>query len=58
MAVIKVLPSSKEMLRLKHPAGMKFVDLTTPVEWPADQYTYRRLREGAVKEVEPPKSEE
>jgi hypothetical protein len=37
---------------LKHPgAQMQFVDLNTPVEWPLDQFTTRRLAQGDIKRV-------
>ena len=54
--VIRVYPAS-EMMRKKlaHPTGIKFRDsLAAGVDWPADSFTYRRLREGAVLETPPP----
>jgi hypothetical protein len=50
--MLKVLPVSEEMLKhLKHPSGMKFTTMDTPVEWPNDQFTMRRVIEGVIKVV-------
>lgn len=49
MTVIRVLPSTEDMLKhLKHPSGVKFTDMNRPVDWPADGFTTRRIRDGDV----------
>ena len=49
MAMIKVLPATQDMLtHLKHPSGVKFTDMKRPVDWPADAFTTRRIRDGDV----------
>ena len=49
MAMIRVLPASQDMLKhLKHPSGVKFTDMKRPVDWPADGFTTRRIRDGDV----------
>jgi hypothetical protein len=51
--MIKVLPSNQDMMKhLKHPTGVRFTSMNTPVEWPSDQFTMRRLLEGSIKEAE------
>jgi hypothetical protein len=51
--MIKVLPANEDMLKhLKHPTGIKFTAMDMPVEWPDDQFTFRRIRDGDVKVVE------
>lgn len=51
--MIRVLPSNMDMMKhLKHPSGVKFTSMDIPVSWPADQFTFRRLAEGSIKQVE------
>lgn len=50
MAVL-ILPTSEKMVRhLRHPDkdARTFVDIKTPIEWPLDQFTIRRLRDGDI----------
>jgi len=48
--VMRVLPATVEMMaHLYHPiTKMKFLDMDTPVEWPSDQFTMRRLVDGSI----------
>ena len=49
MAMIRVLPANQDMLKhLKHPSGIKFTDMKRAVDWPADGFTTRRVRDGDV----------
>ncbi len=51
--MIRVLPATPEMCKhLKHPNGIGFIDMTTPREWPADQFTFRLLAEGAIRRAD------
>jgi hypothetical protein len=55
MAVL-ILPANEDMVRyLTHPdkGARKFVDMVTPIEWPLDQFTIRRLRDGDIVRAEP-----
>ena len=46
---VRVTAASDEMRRaLKHPSGIKFPEGGGSVEWPFDQFTRRRIKEGAV----------
>jgi len=52
--MILVLPANPDMLMyLRHPnkGVRRFVNMTTPVEWPLDQFTIRRLRDGDITKV-------
>ena len=56
--MIRVLPANETMMKvIKHPGARAFVNMTTPIEWPLDQFTIRRLQEGAIVHVgaRPPK---
>jgi hypothetical protein len=47
--LVKVVPASDSMRRmLKHPDAATQFGKTGGVEWPMDQFTQRRLREGAI----------
>lgn len=48
--MIKVWATSEEAVAmLSHPAcPTRFVDINTPVEWPNDQFTFRRLTDGDI----------
>ena len=49
---VRVEPVNEEIRRaIKHPSGMAFRPEGS-VEWPNDQFTQRRLREGVIKIVE------
>ena len=49
---IMVEPADDNMRKLlKHPRGIKFRS-EGPIEWPDDQFTHRRIRDGSVKVVE------
>ena len=51
---IRVEPRDDDMRRLlKHPSGIRFRPEGS-VEWPDDQFTQRRIRDGSVKVVESP----
>jgi hypothetical protein len=55
MMMLRILPANADMLKhLRHPNARPFLDLKTPVEWPMDQFTIRRLAEGAI--VQAPKA--
>lgn len=48
---ILVLPANTDMMKhLRHPDRevRRFVDMDTPVEWPNDQFTIRRLQGGDI----------
>lgn len=46
---VRVLPRDEDMRRvLKHPNGMAFRSEGS-IEWPLDQFTKRRLKDGSVK---------
>jgi hypothetical protein len=48
VARVRVSPASDELRRvLKHPTGLKF-PATGSVEWPLDQFTRRRIKDGTV----------
>ena len=52
--MVLVIPSSPDMCKhLRHPDnGIRaFSDLTTPVEWPFDAFTMRRLADGDIKQI-------
>lgn len=52
--MILVLPKNEAMLNLlRHPGAevRPFVDMTTPIEWPLDQFTIRRLADGDIEKV-------
>jgi hypothetical protein len=54
---IRVEPRDADMRRLlKHPNGARFRPEGS-IEWPDDQFTHRRIRDGSVKVVEPPHDE-
>ena len=54
---VRVLPASPELREvLKHPNGMGFRSEGS-VEWPLDNFTFRRLREGSIT-VEKPVEEQ
>ena len=51
---ILVVPSNEDMVsHLRHPDKTigRFIDMVTPVEWPHDQFTTRRLEQGDVVKV-------
>ena len=51
---IRVEPRDDDMRRLlKHPSGIRFRPEGS-VEWPDDQFTQRRIRDGSVKVAESP----
>ncbi|HEY2245778.1 MAG TPA: hypothetical protein VGH47_16435, partial [Xanthobacteraceae bacterium] len=55
---IRVEPRDDDMRRLlKHPNGARFRPEGS-IEWPDDQFTNRRIRDGSVKVVEAPVDEE
>lgn len=47
---MRVWPKNEDVRRMiKHPSGVAFAeDISTPAEWPDDQFTTRRLRDGDV----------
>jgi hypothetical protein len=46
---VRVLPTNDDMRRLlKHPRGIAFPSGGGSVEWPNDNFTRRRIAEGAV----------
>lgn len=47
---VQVWPASEALARvLKHPNGTRFrSDISQPVDWPYDSFTYRRVRDGDV----------
>lgn len=52
--VVMVLPKSEAVCKcIAHPTGRRFRNLTTPVDWPADQFTFRRLADGTAIRVDP-----
>ena len=49
--MVRVLPANMDMIKhLKHPnTGVpRLTSLQTPVEWPLDQFTARRIAEGSI----------
>lgn len=58
MADIGVLPRDEKIkAHLRHPSGRRFENYPQPTPWPNDQFTSRRIIEGAVL-TEVPKVEE
>lgn len=57
---VKVLPANEDMLRLlRHPVKkVGFTNMTSPVTWPDDAFTKRRIRDGDVTVVDTTKKEE
>jgi hypothetical protein len=54
MRDIGVLPRDDNMRKhLKHPIGRRFENYPDPTPWPFDQFTMRRLEEGAIIEAPP-----
>ena len=53
--IIKVWPRDEDIARvLRHPTGVRFgQDVSEGVGWPADAFTYRRIRDGDVLEQAP-----
>jgi hypothetical protein len=48
--LVRILPATDSMRRmLKHPDAATQFGKTGSVEWPMDQFTQRRLREGAIR---------
>jgi hypothetical protein len=46
-----VIPTSENVLKfIKHPDGTSLKSMTEPTQWPADQFTFRRIADGDVKE--------
>jgi hypothetical protein len=57
--MMKVYAANADMVRLlKHPIAGGFLDIDTPVEWPDDSFTFRRVRDGDVKVDAPVKKEQ
>jgi len=52
--MLMVIPATEDMAKhLRHPdPGIRaFMDLKTPVAWPNDAFTMRRLADGDIKQV-------
>lgn len=49
MREVGVLPRDEAIRKhLKHPIGRRFENYPAPTPWPYDQFTMRRILEGAV----------
>lgn len=53
---MKVWPKNDEIRKtLKHPVGGGFTaGVSAPAEWPKDQFTIRRLKDGTIVKKAPP----
>ena len=51
---VRVTPRDDDMRRvLRHPTGVKFPSGGGSAEWPLDQFTRRRLKDGSVAHEQP-----
>lgn len=54
---VGVLPRDEDVrASLRHPVGRRFQNFPEPTLWPLDQFTIRRLQEGAITSVGEPTS--
>ncbi len=54
IARVRVIPANDDMRRvLKHPKGGRGFPASGSVEWPLDQFTRRRIKDGSVTREEP-----
>jgi hypothetical protein len=52
---VGVLPRDEAIQKsLRHPVGRRFENFPEPTLWPLDQFTMRRLQEGAITSVGEP----
>lgn len=46
---VKVWPASEDAVKyIRHPMTRKFNDLNDGIDWPEDQFTFRRIADGDV----------